>query len=99
MSILGCLISGLIIGTGRKFGQRAFHSRVALAAWLSVVCAAISCAIQLSLSGISPLKIVLPAMAVIHAVIGAFEGFITLVALRFIVSINPGIIQIQAGDE
>lgn len=99
MSILGCFISGMIIGTGRKFGQRAFYSSVALAAWFSVVCTAISCAIQLSLSGISPLKVALPAMTAIHAVIGAFEGFITIVALRFIISINPGFIQIHAGDE
>ena len=99
MSILGCLISGMIIGTGRKFGQKAFYSSVALAGWLSVVCAAISCAIQLGLSSTSPIKIVLPAMAAVHAVIGAFEGFITVVALRFIISINHGFIKIQTGDE
>ncbi len=99
MAILGCFISGIIIGAGRKFGQRAFYLSVAFAGWLSVVCAATSCAIQLSLSGISPIQVVLPAMAAIHAVIGAFEGFITIVALRFIISINASFIKIQTGVE
>ncbi len=99
MAIIGCLISGIIIGAGRKLGQRAFYLSVAFAGWLSVVCAAISCAIQLSLSGVSPIQVVLPAMAAIHAVIGAFEGFVTIVALRFIISINAGFIKIKTGVE
>ena len=97
MSILGCLISGVIIGTGKKFGPRVFYPSVALAGWCSVFTASVSCAIQPALSGISPIAIVLPAMALIHAVIGAFEGFITIVALRFILSVNPGLIRTNTG--
>ena len=98
MCILGCFISGIIIGKGRKTGHKTFYSLVALAAWLSVVGAAVSCALQLSLSGTSPLKVVLPAMTAIHALIGAFEGFITVIALRFVEAVNPGFIRIQTGN-
>jgi len=84
MSIISCLISGLIIDNCRKYNEKIFYFSVAFAAWLSVVVASILCALELSLSGTSPLKIVLPAMIVIHTVIGAFEGFITISALRFI---------------
>ena len=99
MGILGCILSGLIIGAGRKLNKKLYYPSIAFAAWLSVVGAAVSCAIQLSLSGTSPIKIVLPAMAVVHAVIGAFEGFITIVALKFILSVNQGVLQIHIGNE
>ena len=99
MCILGCLISGVIISRGRKINRKVFYLSVALAAWLSVVGAAIFCALELSLSGTSPLKVVLPAMAVIHAVIGVFEGFITIIALRFIAAVNHGFIRIYNGGK
>ena len=97
MGIFGCLISSLVINAGRKLGERAFYPSVILAAWMSVLGAAVLCAVELAISGTSPLGIVLPAMAVIHAVIGAFEGIITLFALRFIFAVNPLLKQLHAG--
>ena len=35
--------------------------------------------------------VVLPAMTAVHAVIGIFEGVITVIALRFIYAVNPGL--------
>jgi len=99
MCILGCLISGVIIGRCRKISRKVFYLSVALASWLSVVGAAVFCALELSLSGTSPLKVVLPAMAAIHAVIGAFEGFITIIALRFIMAVNHGLLRIYNGGK
>ena len=99
MAILGCLISGVIIGRCRKISKKVFYISVALGAWFSVVGAAIFCALELSLSGTSPLKVVLPAMVAIHAVIGAFEGFITIIALRFVAAVNHGFIQIYNGGK
>lgn len=98
MSILGCVISGVIIGIGKKFGTKAFYISTAIAGWSSVVSAAVFCALLLAFSGISPLMVVLPAMTFIHAIIGVFEGIITIVALRFIASVNPGLIRIHSGD-
>ncbi|MFA6472175.1 MAG: energy-coupling factor ABC transporter permease, partial [Candidatus Latescibacterota bacterium] len=97
MGIFGCCISSLVITVGRKLGERAFYPLVILAAWLSVIGAASLCAVELAISKTSPLEIVLPAMAVIHAVIGAFEGIITLVALRFIFAVNPALKQLHTG--
>lgn len=96
MGIWGCLVSGAVIWIGRKLGPRAFFPSVAVGAWLSVIGAAALCAVQLGLSGTSPLALVLPAMAGIHAIIGVFEGMVTVLALRFITAVNPGILKLSA---
>lgn len=57
---------------------------VAVAAWVSVVVAAILCAIQLAISGTVPLEVALGAMATWHVLIGVGEALITVVALTFI---------------
>ncbi|MFC1538936.1 energy-coupling factor ABC transporter permease [Candidatus Latescibacterota bacterium] len=99
MCILGCILSGLITAAGAKIGKKAFYPSVALASWISVVSASAVCAVQLSLSGTSPIQVVLPAMVVVHAVIGAFEAFITIVSIKFILSVNHTIIQMFSGNE
>lgn len=55
------------------------NSRLAifLAAWLSVILAAVACAMELALSGTIPLRLVLPAMLFWHVLIGAGEAIIT----------------------
>lgn len=55
-----------------------------VAGWLSIVVAALACALQLALSGSSPANIAVPAMAGIHALIGFGEGLITAGALVFL---------------
>ena len=99
MGILGCLISGPVIGAGRMLGRRAYYPSIALAAWLSVVAAAVFCAVELALSETSPIRIVLPTMAAVHALIGIFEAIVTIVALRFIISVKPDIVNFQSGAE
>lgn len=99
MGILGCLISGPVIGAGRMLGRRAFYPSIALAAWLAVSGAALFCAVELALSGTSPVKIVLPAMAAVHALIGIFEAFVTIAALRLITSVKPDLVTIRSGAD
>lgn len=55
-----------------------------LAAWASIFVASLACALQLALSGTSPANIAVPAMGLIHALIGVGEGLITLGALAFV---------------
>jgi cobalt/nickel transport system permease protein len=55
-----------------------------VAAWASVVIAAVATAIQLAFSGASPLTVALPAMAGVHVLIGIGEGLITVGALSFV---------------
>jgi len=56
---------------------------VFLASWVSVVAASVACALELALSGASPLSTVLPAMVITHAVIGLGEGVITTGAVLY----------------
>lgn len=55
-----------------------------IAAWTSVVVGAVAIAVQLGVSGVTPLEIALPAMVGAHLVIGVVEALITAAALAFI---------------
>ncbi len=64
-----------------------------LAAWASIVFAALACGLELALSGAAPARLVIPAMGGIHALIGLVEGAITLGALAFLHTARPAIRQ------
>lgn len=64
----------------------------AIASWFSVIIAATACALELALSGTSPLKIVLPAMAGVHALIGIGEAVITCLVIGFVNKARPDLI-------
>jgi cobalt/nickel transport system permease protein len=63
------------------------------AGWLSVLLAALSVALQLVISGTSPAKLAIPAMASVHLLIGIGEGLITVGALAFLLSVRQDLIQ------
>jgi cobalt/nickel transport system permease protein len=63
------------------------------AAWLSIMLAALSVALQLAASGTSPARLAIPAMLGIHALIGIGEGLITVGALTFLLAVRPDLIQ------
>jgi cobalt/nickel transport system permease protein len=95
MAILGIAVSYMAfrlvqwIARGRRWG---FFVGGFLAAWLSVEIAALSVALQLSLSGTSPANLAIPAMAGIHALIGIGEGLITVGALAFLSASRPDLL-------
>lgn len=64
-------------------------------AWASVLLASIVCAIELGVSGTSPLSIALPAMAGVHAFIGIGEGLITAVVLSFVLATRADLLELQ----
>ncbi|OGO06209.1 MAG: cobalamin biosynthesis protein CbiM [Chloroflexi bacterium RBG_13_56_8b] len=66
-----------------------------LAAWVSVFLASIFCAIELAVSGSSPLGVVLPAMAGVHALIGIGEGLITGAVLVLVLATRADLLQLQ----
>ncbi len=68
---------------------------VFLAAWLSVVLAAAACAVELALSGTSPLTVVLPAMTAVYALIGIGEALITLAVLGLIKTSRPDLLDLH----
>ncbi|MEW5920969.1 MAG: energy-coupling factor ABC transporter permease [Bacillota bacterium] len=55
-----------------------------VAAWLSIIAAAVFASFELAISGTAPLGIVLPAMTGWHALIGIGEGIITAVVVAFV---------------
>ncbi len=66
-----------------------------IGAWGSVVVASVACAIELALSGASPLAVVLPAMIGLHAIIGIGEALITGAALSLVLAARADLWQLQ----
>lgn len=79
---------------GRNKGTRLAVAGVA--AWLSVLAAALVTSLQLWLSGTSRLEIVLPAMLGVHVLIGIGEALVTVAALAFIEQTRPDLLSEQA---
>jgi cobalt/nickel transport system permease protein len=65
---------------------------VGVAAWLSVMTGALLTSFELWLSGTSQLRVVIPAMLGVHAVIGLGEALITVSALAFILRTRPDLL-------
>jgi cobalt/nickel transport system permease protein len=68
-----------------------------MAGWVSLVVSAVSCAIQLALSGAIPLKVGLTAMGGYHAAIGLVEGGLTAGILSFVARARPDLVEARAG--
>jgi cobalt/nickel transport system permease protein len=100
MAIVGVAVSYFVYTTVRRLaGNKTWGIYVGgfSAAWLSIVIASLSVALQLSLSGTSPANIAIPAMAGIHILIGIGEGLITIGALALLHASRPDLI--NAGSE
>ncbi len=65
----------------------------AVAAWASVMIAALVTALLLGFSGTTSLGIAIPAMLGIHALIGIGEALITVAALSFIMQTRPDLLR------
>ncbi len=61
-------------------------------AWLSLVVTSAFAAIELAVSGSSPLGIALPAMVGVHVLIGVGEGLLTVSALLFVLATRPDLV-------
>jgi cobalt/nickel transport system permease protein len=69
-----------------------FLSAVAVVSWFSVVLASAVCAIELAISGTSPMAVVLPAMAGVHMLIGIGEAIITTTVMSLVLSARPDLV-------
>ena len=72
--------------------RKGFFFALAVSSWLSIVMGASAAAIELAVSGTSPLKVALPAMAGIHALIGIGEAIITTTAVSLILKTRPDLV-------
>lgn len=98
MAIIAPIVGyGFYRGVRVLLGNRKGSTFVAgfVAAWMSVVLAAVACAIELGFSGTSPIGIALPAMAGVHALIGIGEGLITIGALALVTAVRPDLVEAE----
>jgi cobalt/nickel transport system permease protein len=96
MAIIGVAVSYAVYTAIRRLaGERRWGIFAGgfLAAWLSIVVAALAVALELAISGTSPANLAIPAMGGIHALIGVGEGLITVGALAFIYATRPDLLQ------
>ena len=95
MGVIGALggygIFVLIYSLFRK-SHKGFFIALAVSSWFSIVMGATAAAIELAMSGTSPLVIVLPAMAGVHAIIGIGEAVITTTAVSLILKTRPDLV-------
>jgi cobalt/nickel transport system permease protein len=100
MSLFGAIGGYLIYNTLRKIigGNKGIIIGVAIAAWLSEVIAASLVAVELAISKTTLLKITLPAMAVVHMLLGIGEAVLTCLIVSFILKVRPDLIYIKEGE-
>ena len=72
--------------------RTAFLAAAAAGSWFSVVLAALCCAVELGLSGTSPMKVAIPAMVGVHALIGIGEAIITTLVLSTVLAVRPDLV-------
>jgi cobalt/nickel transport system permease protein len=98
MAVIGVLVGGAVYqGLRWLLGDRSWAAMVAgfAAAWLSVVVASLVAAVELALSGTSPWGVALPAMGLVHMLIGVGEGLITVAVLAFLRVTRPDLLSLQ----
>ncbi|MHB0858180.1 MAG: energy-coupling factor ABC transporter permease [Anaerolineae bacterium] len=77
-------------------GERGLWFSAFAAAWTSVVIASAVASLELAVSGISPLGVVLPAMVLVHMLIGLGEGLITTAVLGFLAVTRKDLLQLRS---
>lgn len=69
---------------------------IAIASWVSVVAASFACSLEVGWSGTIALSSVIPAMFIVHALIGIAEAAITLLLVQVFRKMVP---QVETGEE
>jgi cobalt/nickel transport system permease protein len=66
-----------------------------ISAWASVVLASLMASVELALSGASPWAVVLPAMGLVHMLIGIGEGLITTAVIAFVAATRKDLLELH----
>ena len=102
MAVVGVLVGWVVYTTLRRLlGDRTWATMVSgfAAAWLSVFVASLVAAAELAVSGTSPWLVALPAMGLVHALIGIGEGLITVGVLAFLRVARPDLLALGQPSE
>lgn len=73
---------------GAKDAKRICLRSAFVAAWVSVIGAAVAASLEMAISGTESLSAVLPAMTMTHIIIGVAEGMITVAVLSVLMQRN-----------
>ena len=95
MGIVGAVGGWLLFRALRAVLPRSrwgFLASAGAASWVAVVVAAAICAGELAWSGTYPLRVALPAMTGVHALIGIGEAVITVAALSSVLGVRPDLV-------
>ena len=98
MAVVGVLVAWVVYTTLRRLlGDRTWSMMVSgfAAAWLSVFVASLVAAAELAVSGTSPWVVALPAMGLVHVLIGIGEGLITAGVLAFLQAARPDLLALR----
>lgn len=102
MAVIGVFVSYFVYRTVQRLaGSKSWSVFVGgfVTGWASIFIASLAAALQLALSGTSPANIAVPAMAVVHAVIGIVEGLITVGALAFVYATRRDLFTVKAAAQ
>lgn len=78
-------------------GERGLLAATAFASWWSILLASIACAAELAVSGVAPWRLVFPAMAGVHMLIGLGEALIASLVVAAILRTRPDLVAASAG--
>lgn len=93
MGIVPGVIGYGIYQLGRSRSRTIQLTIAGVAAWVSIMAAALVVALLLGVSGTTSLSVAIPAMLGIHALIGLGEALITAAALSFVLQTRPTLVQ------
>lgn len=89
MAVIGAGVGGWLAGRWRGVAAGAL-ARVGLAAWLSVILAALACSAELAFGGAVPFAKSAPVMLGVHALIGLGEAALTVLAVVLVPAMGTG---------
>jgi len=98
IGIIPVFVSYLLFKFYYKMFEKQTHiitlraTSVFLASWLSIQAGAISCGIQLGLSGLAPLRNIVSVMMAVHSVSGILEGVLTVLIFELIAANRPDLV-------
>jgi cobalt/nickel transport system permease protein len=97
MGVIGGFV-GFYTFRGLMAATRNVNIAAFAAAWLACVIPALVTAVEMYFAGTFPLREGLIAMGLYHSLIGVIEGFVTVVAIRLIVTARPDIVDFKIAD-
>lgn len=96
MGVIAVFVSFGLFILLKKLVPRTLTGRlaaVAIASWISVLLASLSCSLELAVSGTVPLGVALPAMASVHMIIGLGEALITTAVAAAVFVARPDLVK------